>query len=93
MAYLAKMVARHRGSYVLAAASYNAGPHRAAQWIERYGDPRAANVDVIDWIESIPFNETRNYVMRVTEALHVYRARLSGKAQTPRLTKDLARGG
>lgn len=93
VAYLSQVVAQHSGSYVLAAASYNAGPRRAKQWMERYGDPRKAGVDAVDWIEHIPFTETRNYVMRVTEALHVYRARLSGKAQPLRLSKDLARGG
>ena len=63
---------------MLVAASYNAGPHRAERWIERFGDPRSYRIDVIDWIEHIPFRETRNYVMRVTEGIPVYRARLNG---------------
>jgi len=58
------------------AAAYNAGPSRPSRWMSRLGDPRRGGVDVIDWIEHIPFNETRNYVMRVAESLPVYRARL-----------------
>ena len=50
--------------------------------MERNGDPRAGRVDIVDWIELIPFNETRNYVMRVTESLPIYRARL-GKEPLP----------
>ena len=64
------------------AAGYNAGPRRPIAWMERYGDPRDGTPDIIDWIEHIPFNETRNYVMRVTESLPVYRARL-GKVPLP----------
>ncbi len=52
------------GSYVLAAAAYNAGPHRVDAWIGAYGDPRLPGTDMIDWIETIPFGETRNYVQR-----------------------------
>jgi soluble lytic murein transglycosylase len=74
--YLAEMMARFSGARILAAAAYNAGPGRVAEWIGTYGDPRDPDVDPIDWIESIPFNETRNYVHRVLEGLHVYRARL-----------------
>ena len=91
-AYLAEMVKKFRGSYVLAAAAYNAGPHRASRWIAEYGDPRARNVDVEDWIEHIPFSETRNYVQRVMEALYVYRARLNAKTGPLTLERDLKRG-
>lgn len=77
-AYMADMLARHNGSYVLAIASYNAGPNRVRQWLEQYGDPRTPAVDMLDWIEQIPFSETRNYVQRVLEATIVYRSRLQG---------------
>jgi soluble lytic murein transglycosylase len=75
-AYLQELIDRFRGSYILAIAGYNAGPSRSVEWIRQYGDPRDADVDVIDWIESIPFSETRNYVQRVIENLMVYRHRL-----------------
>ena len=72
-AYLSEMLDRFNGSVALAAAGYNAGPRRADEWISTYGDPRAGT-DPIDWIEQIPFSETRNYVQRIIENLIVYRA-------------------
>ena len=90
--YLAEQLADFNGSYILAFAAYNAGPNRARQWIERYGDPRLNSADQVDWIEHIPFRETRNYVMRVMESVHIYRARLSGKTPKLRISKDLKRG-
>ncbi|WP_136439763.1 lytic transglycosylase domain-containing protein [Pacificoceanicola onchidii] len=81
-AYLANLAERFDGNAVMMAAGYNAGPGRPIRWMERFGDPRKGEVDVIDWIEFIPFDETRNYVMRVTESLPVYRARL-GKSPHP----------
>ena len=80
------------GSYILAAVSYNAGPHRAKTWIRTYGDPRKGNVDAIDWVEKIPFSETRNYVMRVMENMQVYRARLANDTAPNRLEQDLRLG-
>ena len=71
------MLKEFKGSYVLALASYNAGPHRARKWIKRNGDPRDKDVDSIDWVELIPFDETRNYVQRVLENLQIYRLGLS----------------
>ncbi len=81
-AYLAELQARFGPTPVMVAAGYNAGPARPSQWIALRGDPRIGGADVIDWIEMIPFAETRNYVMRVTEAMPVYRARLTGSAGT-----------
>jgi soluble lytic murein transglycosylase len=49
------------------------------KWIGAYGDPRQAHVDAVDWIERIPFSETRNYVQRVLENLRVYRHRLGDR--------------
>ncbi|MGF1658943.1 MAG: lytic transglycosylase domain-containing protein [Rubrimonas sp.] len=77
-AYLAEMLDRFGGAKIMATAAYNAGPQRVDAWIAQFGDPREGGVDAVDWIESIPFRETRNYVQRVMESLHVYRARLGG---------------
>ncbi|WP_212523761.1 lytic transglycosylase domain-containing protein [Actibacterium sp. MT2.3-13A] len=88
-AYLARLAGEFGNNVVLVAAGYNAGPGRPRSWIEEYGDPRSAGVDVVDWIETIPFRETRNYVMRVAESLAIYRARLSGQAVPLRLSAEL----
>jgi soluble lytic murein transglycosylase len=75
--YIRDMLSRFGGSLPMAVAAYNAGPHRVDQWLGDIGDPRpsAARLDMIDWIELIPFNETRNYVQRVLENIVIYRAR------------------
>ena len=91
-AYLSQLIDKYEGSYVLAFAAYNAGPHRVVEWIDLYGDPRDPLTSVVDWIEHIPFRETRNYVMRVMESLHVYRARIAGKTPPLQLLDDLSRG-
>jgi soluble lytic murein transglycosylase len=91
MATISEYLERWEGSYILAIASYNAGPSNVRNWIEDYGDPRDANVDPIDWIESIPFPETRNYVQRVLENLEVYRNRLSNSDQKLGIIADLYR--
>lgn len=90
-AYLGQMINRFDGSYILAIASYNAGPSAAKRWVRQFGDPREPGVDVIDWVESIPYRETRNYVQRVLENLQVYRARLGGPMVAEGIVRDLAR--
>ena len=72
------MLQRFGGSYEIAAAAYNAGPGRVAGWLKTMGDPRAGKIDMVDWIEMIPFRETRNYVQRIMEGVGVYRDRLNG---------------
>lgn len=77
--YLSILEADFGYSPVMMAAGYNAGPSRPKSWMDERGDPRVGEVDVVDWIEHIPFRETRNYVMRVTESIPVYQARLTGE--------------
>ncbi|MFC7551743.1 lytic transglycosylase domain-containing protein [Pseudoroseomonas wenyumeiae] len=81
--YLADQIARF-GNLAMAAAAYNAGPRRVEEWLVTYGDPRlgptADGGDMIDWIEQIPFSETRNYVQRVVENAVIYRALDAGTA-------------
>jgi len=84
--YLESQVRAFNGSYIMAAAAYNAGPSRPRAWARQFGDPRDPSVDAIDWIEQIPFSETRTYVQRVMENVMIYRARLAGTSQ---LTSDL----
>jgi soluble lytic murein transglycosylase len=76
-------------SLVVSAAAYNAGENNVRRWIATFGDPRSPNVDPIDWIEEIPFGETRNYVQRILENLQVYRNRLAGRDQKLRILADL----
>ncbi len=76
-AYFSEMVKRFGGSYILAIAAYNAGPTNVRRWIKAIGSPEDEDIDPIDWIEMIPFNETRNYVQRVLENLHIYRRHLN----------------
>lgn len=85
--YLSQMSGRFDGNVVMVSAAYNAGPSRPAGWMQTYGDPRKGDIDIVDWIEMIPFRETQNYVMRVTESLPVYRARL-GKDPLPQLFSE-----
>jgi soluble lytic murein transglycosylase len=88
--YLETLIDDFGGSYALAIAAYNAGPGRVRQWLHDYGDPRGGNIDMVDWIENIPINETRNYVQRVLENLQVYRGQV-GRNSAFSLVSDLAR--
>jgi len=80
-----------RGSYIMTFAAYNAGRGSLKKWIDRYGDPRDPKVDAVDWVELIPFAETRNYVQRVMENLQVYRTRFGGGTRL-QIEADLRRG-
>lgn len=88
-AYLAQMAEEFGPSVALIASGYNAGPGRPRRWITEIGDPRRPDVDVIDWIETIPFAETRTYVMRVAEGVVIYRAKLKGAVGPVRITDEL----
>ena len=90
-AYMGQQVDDFDGSYILAVAAYNAGPARVRAWLRTYGDPRDPEVDVVDWIESIPFSETRDYVQRVLEGVQVYRWRLGQTRSVASLERDLSR--
>src|SRR5262249_39001085 len=90
-AFLGQLVDQFSGSYVMAAAAYNAGPRRPTEWTAYCGDPRSG--DPADYIECIPFSQTRHHVMRVLEATEVYRARLHGGTAPLLIASDLKRGG
>ncbi|RAI45475.1 lytic transglycosylase [Rhodoplanes roseus] len=85
-------IAAYNGSYILAFAAYNAGRGRVKEWIERFGDPRDPSVDAVDWVERIPFSETRNYVQRIMENVQAYRVRFGGGSKLL-IEADLRRGG
>jgi soluble lytic murein transglycosylase len=91
-AELGGLIEDYRGSYIMTFAAYNAGRGSVKKWVERYGDPRDPKVDAVDWVELIPFSETRNYVQRVMENLQVYRARFGGGTRL-QIEADLRRGG
>jgi len=74
-AELSALLQEYKGCHIMTFAGYNAGRGRVRDWVKQYGDPRDPNVDAIDWVERIPFSETRNYVQRVMENLQVYRVR------------------
>jgi soluble lytic murein transglycosylase len=76
-AYIERLIARYDGSLLLAIAAYNAGPTRVNRWLDDYGDPRTGEIGPIDWIESMPISETRNYVQRVFESYMIYRHRVA----------------
>ena len=88
-AYLAQLVEEFGPTVALIAAGYNAGPGRPRRWIGEFGDPRDAGVDIVDWVETIPFSETRTYVMRVVESLVIYRAKLRGSVAVVKVSSEL----
>ena len=88
-AYLRKMANDFGPSVALIASGYNAGPGRPKAWITQFGDPRSGDVDIVDWVEMIPFTETRTYVMRVVESVVIYRAKLKGGVGPVRITSEL----
>ena len=90
-AHLGDLIEDYGGSYVLTLVAYNAGPRRSREWVEEYGDLRKGETDPIDWVESIPFQETRQYVQKVLQNIHVYRSRLAPETVRP-MTADLRRG-
>lgn len=90
-AELGGLLEDYRGSYIMTFAGYNAGRGSVRKWVERYGDPRDPKVDAVDWVEQIPFSETRNYVQRIMENLQVYRARFGGGTKL-QIEADLHRG-
>ncbi len=81
-AEISALLKDYRGSYILTFAGYNAGRGRVEQWMAQHGDPRDPKVDAVDWVERIPFAETRNYVQRVMENLQVYRQRFGDNTAT-----------
>lgn len=90
--HLKELIEDFGGSYIMAVAAYNAGPGNVRKWLGTYGDPRGKTLEqIVDWIEMIPFYETRNYVQRVMEAVQVYRARLRDSSHELMLTRDLNR--
>ncbi len=88
---LGHLLQQFNGSYILAFVGYNAGPGRAREWMEKYGDPRSSKVDAIDWVERVPFSETRYYIQRVMENMQVYRV-LFGDKPGFRIEADLSTG-
>jgi soluble lytic murein transglycosylase len=91
-AHLRDLIDSYNGSYFLALAAYNAGGGRVADWMKEFGDPRDPQVDPVDWIERIPFTETRQYVVKIMETLQLYRSRLAGPTEALQLVQDLNRG-
>lgn len=90
-AELGGLLQDYRGSYIMTFAGYNAGRGRVRDWIQRYGDPRDPDVDPVDWVERIPFAETRNYVQRILENMQVYRTRFGGGSRLT-IEADMRRG-
>lgn len=90
--HLGETLSNAGGSYLLSAVAHNAGEGRISMFVSRCGDPRGGQVDPMDFIECVPFSETRDYMMRVLENMTVYKARLNGGSAPLRLSNDLRAG-
>lgn len=90
-AYIGDRLGDYAGSYIMTLAGYNAGPGRVRQWVREFGDPRRPDVDPIDWVERIPFEETREYVKKVLANIQVYRARIGQPDKALQIVSDLNR--
>ena len=90
--HLGDMLGDTGGSYLLTAIGHNAGAGRVSQWTPRCGDPRGGQVDPVDFIECVPFTETRDYMMRVLENMAIYKARLNGGSAPLTPSADLRAG-
>jgi soluble lytic murein transglycosylase len=91
-AHLGDLLDKFNGSYIMTFGAYNAGASRIDQWMAAFGDPRDASVDPIDWVEQIPFTETRSYVKWVLGNTQVYRAIMAGGRTPLQIWEDLTRG-
>jgi len=92
VAHLGDLLASYNGSYIMTLVAYNAGGGRVKNWVKDFGDPRESAVDAIDWVERIPFTETRNYVKKILTSVQIYRARLNDPKEALQLLNDLNRG-
>ena len=91
-AHLSDLLESYAGSYIKSLAAYNAGGGRVREWTKKFGDPNAPDIDAIDWVERIPFTETRRYVKKIITTMQVYRARLEGNDKALQIVGDLNRG-
>lgn len=91
-AHLRDLIDGFKGSYIMTLAAYNAGGPRVREWAGKFGDPRSTKVDPIDWVELIPFTETRRYVQKILPSIQIYRARIEGDDNSLQILQDLSRG-
>jgi soluble lytic murein transglycosylase len=89
-AELSALLSEYKGNHIMTFAGYNAGRGRVRDWVKAHGDPRDPKVDAVDWVERIPFSETRNYVQRVMENLAVYRVRFDSDSAVASKTDQRA---
>ena len=90
--FLAQLLSGYDGSYILTLAAYNAGPGRVKEWIKDFGDPRDKSIDPIDWVERVPFTETRHYIQKILESTQLYRCRFETSQAGFQIIEDLHRG-